>query len=210
MYSKFLNLSKEKQNKIINAALNIFSSSIYKNASTDEIVKSAGISKGSLFHYFKSKEDLYLYLYDYSVGLFKKDFYSKIDLNERDIFKKFSNITSVKLELVRKHPDIFNFVYKAMYFEDNPRLKKEINKRNDSLVIENYNKFFTDIDKSRFRNDIDPNKAIELIILTMNGYASKEALNVKPSEDNEDLYNKWIREVNEYTEIMKKIYYKGE
>ncbi len=39
----------------MNAAISIFATQGYAHASTDEIVKRAGISKGLLFHYFISK-----------------------------------------------------------------------------------------------------------------------------------------------------------
>jgi len=208
MYSKFLNLSKEKQNKIINSALKIFSNASYKNASTDEIVAGADISKGSLFHYFKSKKDLYLYIYDYSIKVFISDFYEKIDLSERDIFNRFSNIISVKFDLIKKYPDLFNFILTAMY-DDTSKMKGEIGEKNNQLLIQNYGKIFGDIDKSNFRSDIDPDKAIQMILLTMEGYSNKETLNVKITGYSEELYSRWTREINQYIDIMKKIYYKG-
>ena len=52
MNEKFFDLKKEKQDRMINAALKAFAVNGYKRASTDEIVKDAGISKGLLFHYF--------------------------------------------------------------------------------------------------------------------------------------------------------------
>ena len=56
------NLKKEKQDRMINAALKVFAMNGYQKASTDDIVKEAGISKGLLFHYFapqnKSSADL--------------------------------------------------------------------------------------------------------------------------------------------------------
>lgn len=209
MYSMFLNLNKEKQDKIINAALKVFSNVPYKNASTDAIVNEAEISKGSLFHYFKSKKDLYLFIYDYSIKLFMKEFYHKIDLNERDIFKRINNITLVKFDIIRKHPDLFNFIIMAMY-DDTSTMKSDISKKNDDLFIENYTKIFANIDKSRFKSDIDPDKAIEMIIFTIEGYGNKETLYLKKIGYNEELYNRWEKEVNEYIEIMKKLYYKGE
>lgn len=36
----------------------------YENSSTNRIVKKAGISKGSLFKYFPTKEDFYFYVLD--------------------------------------------------------------------------------------------------------------------------------------------------
>ena len=208
MYSKFLNLSKEKQNKIINSALKIFSNASYKNASTDEIVVGADISKGSLFHYFKSKKDLYLYIYDYSIKVFISDFYEKIDLSERDIFNRFSNIISVKFDLIKKYPDLFSFILTAMY-DDTSKLKGEISEKNNQLLIQNYGKIFGDIDKSNFRSDIDPDKAIQMILLTMEGYSNKETLNAKVNGYSEELYSRWIHEINQYMDIMRKIYYKG-
>lgn len=62
MVSKFLNLDSEKQNRILNAAINEFAEKGYENASTNEIVKDAGISKGLLFHYFKIRSN-YFYFY---------------------------------------------------------------------------------------------------------------------------------------------------
>ena len=51
MNGKFFDLNKEKQDRMINAALKVFAINGYRHASTDEIVREAGISKGLLFHY---------------------------------------------------------------------------------------------------------------------------------------------------------------
>ena len=65
MNEKFFDLKKEKQDRMINAGLKVFAQNGYRHASTDEIVKEAGISKGLLFHYFVSKAGYYAFLYDY-------------------------------------------------------------------------------------------------------------------------------------------------
>lgn len=49
IYQKFNSLEAEKQERIINTALKEFARNGYDKASTNEIVKEAGISKGSLF-----------------------------------------------------------------------------------------------------------------------------------------------------------------
>ncbi len=66
MNTKFFDLHKEKQDRIINGSLKIICRYGYRHASTDEIVAEAGISKGLLFHYFISKKGLVRFLYDYS------------------------------------------------------------------------------------------------------------------------------------------------
>ncbi|WP_105617810.1 TetR/AcrR family transcriptional regulator [Vallitalea okinawensis] len=63
----FEKLDRKKQERIINAALHVFSVNDYKNALTDDIAAKAEISKGSLFQYFKNKLSLYLHLYNFSL-----------------------------------------------------------------------------------------------------------------------------------------------
>lgn len=53
------NRKKERRQKIIEAALECFSSSGYTNTTMDHIVKQSGISKGGIYLYFKSKEDIF-------------------------------------------------------------------------------------------------------------------------------------------------------
>ena len=53
MFSKFLNLKPEKQEKILEVAIREFADKGFEKSSTNEIVKGAGISKGILFHYFQ-------------------------------------------------------------------------------------------------------------------------------------------------------------
>ena len=73
MNDKFFSLPEEKQQNIINAAMEVFACHDYKHASTDLIASKAGISKGLLFYYFHNKKELYLYLYDYIKELLMKE-----------------------------------------------------------------------------------------------------------------------------------------
>ena len=62
MYEKFLELPADKQQCIINAAMEIFSKNDYKRAVTDDIAAKAGISKGSLFTIFTIRNpSIYIY-----------------------------------------------------------------------------------------------------------------------------------------------------
>ena len=59
MNEKFFDLSREKQDRMINGALEVFAKNGYKHASTDDMVKAVDVSKGLWFHYFGSKAGLY-------------------------------------------------------------------------------------------------------------------------------------------------------
>lgn len=55
--------SKQKRiEDITNAAMEIFLEKGYENATMDNIAKKAGISKGGLYHYFKSKDTVLIFV----------------------------------------------------------------------------------------------------------------------------------------------------
>ncbi|MFU8802690.1 MAG: TetR/AcrR family transcriptional regulator [Bradymonadaceae bacterium] len=57
--TRFDNLDDEKQERIIEAAGEEFAEKGYEGASINQIIKRAGISKGSLYYYFEDKEDVF-------------------------------------------------------------------------------------------------------------------------------------------------------
>ena len=88
----FLNLNHEKQEKLLSAAKHEFSKESYANASINQMIKEAGISRGSFYMYFKDKKDIYEYLlqqylektYDKMIDTLKK--------NNGDIFILFEKM----------------------------------------------------------------------------------------------------------------------
>jgi TetR/AcrR family transcriptional regulator len=58
----FFNLSEEKKQKIFDAAVFEFSKRRFSEASINQIIKNAGISRGSFYQYFENKEDIYLHM----------------------------------------------------------------------------------------------------------------------------------------------------
>ncbi|MDR4888048.1 helix-turn-helix domain-containing protein [Fredinandcohnia sp. QZ13] len=207
MYSKFFNLDQEKQERILNAATKEFAEKNYVNASTNEIVKQAGISKGLLFHYFKNKKELYLFLYDYYLEVMVNDLFANIDLDEPDIFNKYRSITLIKFELMKKHPEMFNFVRLA-FEEDSPEIKIELEKRNKDVLKSSYTRLANSIDVSKFKEGIDVQKAMNIIFWSLEafGYQKQEQTKAIPLDqlNSEDL----IKEMDEYIEMLKLAFYK--
>ncbi|WP_346856087.1 helix-turn-helix domain-containing protein [uncultured Draconibacterium sp.] len=52
------------ENKILNAAYNIFTHKGYHATTMDEIAHLAGVNKASLFYYFRSKNKLYTIVFE--------------------------------------------------------------------------------------------------------------------------------------------------
>jgi AcrR family transcriptional regulator len=58
----FFNLPEEKRQKLLEYAIDEFANHDYHSASVSKIVSRVGIAKGSLYQYFKDKQDLFNYL----------------------------------------------------------------------------------------------------------------------------------------------------
>lgn len=68
MKDTFFNLNDVKQKRIIEATLKEFALTGYEKTSIDMIVHRAGISKGGMYEYIVSKEDLFQYALEHSYG----------------------------------------------------------------------------------------------------------------------------------------------
>lgn len=201
VYSKFESLDEEKRKRIIDAAVKEIASKGYDDASTNEIVRNAGISKGLLFHYFKNKKQLYLYVFDYFIDLMMRELTAKFNPEERDIFKRIKNIAELKFQLIRKHRDIIRFLEKA-YFEDSEELRGELDGRKQKLLEVNMGKFFDNIDTTKFKQGYDIGQIMNIVTWTFEGIANKHA--------NQSVidYDSVFAEADAYTELFKKSFYK--
>ncbi len=207
MFTKFWNLDKEKQDRIVNAAMKEFSQKGYNLASTNQIVKEAGISKGLLFHYFQNKKQLYLFLFDYGYDRIVEEFYQKIDLSEKDFFKRTREAVMIKMELLTIYPDIFKFMEEAL-LEDSAEIKVELEKRKKEFIKINMEKFFEGIDYSKFREDVDLKIVLKIITFTLEKLSEEALFQAKLSPTHEFDYEKIRMEAEDYFAVLMKGFYK--
>lgn len=172
MNEKFFDLKKEKQDRMINAALKIFAKNGYRHASTDDIVVEAGISKGLLFHYFGSKIGLYAFIYDYCVRFTTLEFKSTIPEDENDYFKIMKGIESAKYGFLRTYP------YMQMFIDSSQRedaeeainitapMREELGAAYDALLNQ--------VDLSKFKSNVDPASIHSIIGYTLRGMMEEQ------------------------------------
>ncbi len=181
----------------------------YKNASTDNIVKEAVISKGALFHYFKNKKGLFLFLYDYSLEIVKNEILLKINYEEKDIFKRRRDAILQKLEVLKIHPELYEFLGNA-YLDDSPEIKMETASRNEKLIVFGKSKLYDGIETSMFRPGLDIGRALEIITWADEGFTKKVTVQIKNKPLDQINYDELLEELDIYMEILKKSFYRGE
>ena len=203
---KIMAMDPEKRDRIINAAMKEFSKG-YKSACTDTIVREAGISKGLLFHYFGTKDGLYNFILKNACEVIHNEYVSLVDLNQMDIIEKIWQMTLLKIDLSYKHPALFEFLAKAyVEIQENPNDEfTEYFNKTRSIAIE---KALADIDTSLFKEGIDPQKAANIILWTLNGYTASQIGSNMRMEDYQKEYERYLGEIKEYISILRETLYK--
>lgn len=129
MNEKFFDLAREKQDRMINGAIEVFAKNGYKHASTDDMVKVVGVSKGLWFHYFGSKEGIYVFVYDYCVKYMLLELSTIVDENEKDYFERIKQIALTKVKVGKNYPYLTIFLEEAAHETEQEPVKKTTESR---------------------------------------------------------------------------------
>lgn len=165
-----IELSNEKIIMIINASFEIFTKNDFDKASTNMIVKKAGISRGLLYHYFEDKQDLFDFLIYYSTKIILDDLHKKIDWEERDVLKRIRQSVYIKFEILEAFPFMFEFFKKYSY-----RVNKYSDKEPlDEVSTNTKKKILTfNVDLDMFKNKKSVEKSIAVVLFTLEGIGKK-------------------------------------
>jgi len=124
---------------LIDAATKEFGEKGYENASLNNILKEAGISKGTFYYHFNNKEELYMYLIEILIDE-KKNYFAKNmtpDMLNTDIFNLLKILIKLGLEFANNSPNLSKFSIRFMKERDTEiysKLSKKLNfERNDFL-----------------------------------------------------------------------------
>lgn len=150
MKEAFHRIPKEKQDKILGACIDEFSRYGYEKGSTDRIIKKAGISKGGLYEYIASKEELFLYVVKYSYdelyGYLKWRIKTDRPVPPTDIMERIRIYSSFTLDFYTSHPHYITLINRT-YRMDEKHLEREIK----DYALGELLPLFEGLDESRFR-----------------------------------------------------------
>ena len=206
MNSKFLSLEPAKRAPIVNASLKEFARKGFDDASTNEIVKEAGISKGLLFHYFNTKKELFLFLFDYSVEILKTEYLASLNTDERDIFARYRHAALLKVDIIHKHPYVFDFIGVAASTESE-QVNEELETQKKGLRALGLAKLFENIDVSKFSSDIDVKRAVNIIAWVMEGYEKQAQKGLQGMPLSRVDYDVFLADFDAYIEMLKNCLY---
>lgn len=83
----FLRLPEEKRRRFLEAAWGEFTRVKFADVSINQIVRQAGVPRGSFYQYFADKEDLFVYLLRTAQARFLEKFYLAVEAAHGDLFQ---------------------------------------------------------------------------------------------------------------------------
>jgi AcrR family transcriptional regulator len=169
----FYNLSWEKANRIIEAALNEFANVSFDKASINKIIEAAGIPKGSFYQYFEDKKDLYKFIINLSIERKMESFLPLINEQKeqktQDIFKIFRALYIAGIHFAKQNPKLVAIGNRFLLDVNHP-VYHEIMKENGNLTNEMIGGLLSEESiLSGIRKDID----YELLILLLSTMSAK-------------------------------------
>jgi AcrR family transcriptional regulator len=166
----------EHRDKIIQAAIQSFSQTGFDRTKMEDIAKRLGLSKGTIYLYFASKEDLFLAICEYYLKIMKERQHSTVFSNREDLlldaerfYEEFQNLEQgndkVMLEMVVES-------------SRNTRLRKGMYEHRLKVydaVVDHLNKH---IERGIIRKDIDASGLASAFVALYDGLTASKMLGV--------------------------------
>jgi len=201
----FAKLEESKQKKILDAAFREFAENGYARASTDQIVRDAGIGKGTLFYYFNNKKELYRDLVDISVRELTGRFLGQAS-GSGDYLERYKQASMLKMKAYHERPDMLNFLGR-IYLEPDESLTAETAGKLVEIRKTALSSFLACDDDTPFRADIPREKILSMIKWLMDGYEKEMLANFhNRSLSSIDVEPYWD-DYNDFLELLKKLFY---
>lgn len=207
-FDTFFNLPKDKQDRVMDSAIQEFSEKGYQKASIQSIVDRAAISKGSMYQYFKDKKELYVYIYEQAV-IAKLDMMNSLmdETKGKNFYEIMHLLLLAGIDFAKKHPR-----EQKMFLSDQSNdfnnLPKEVKKAINGIIyiegVKKYQIFMSELISNAkkdgsLRNDIDDQFVNFIVTFMLKAFTEYVVMINQSIDDTKD-----IRKIADKTiDIMK-------
>jgi AcrR family transcriptional regulator len=179
-----------RQERVVNAAWEIFARFGYRKASMQDIAEAADVSKSVLFKYHGTKENLYRAVFwRASEEIAKADAAAKAGrMDGETVFAAMRRTVDIRMRLFAESPYLYAFSYAAAY-DDDPLPKALFTKALQQAEAAGSG----ETAYRGLRDDLLPSQAKQLIFWISNGFlADQLALGMTEPERVRQEYLDWI------------------
>ena len=191
------------QERILAAAFDEFAMHRFETASTNQITKEAKVAKGLLFHYFKSKEELFLAVFERTLAEMTETFWSQLQGTPDDLFEKLRHWSVLRLKMVHENPKLYHFMSMAIT-DCPPQLKPKIAALVEPLQRKGWEELMRGVDISRLRHGVTLQQALEMLMIFSAGLERQMSEVIKASPDHGlGVLEKLTQQAHEYFELLR-------
>ncbi len=198
----FLNLPEEKRNTIISAAIEEFAEYGLENASTNRIVASSGIAKGSFYQYFEDKQDVFMYLLTVleheKIEYFKGKHPPSTNM---DTFGYFRWMIKTGMEFNTSHPLLTQAISRVMFGEGMyyGNTFADVRERTAQGLR-------AMIKQAAANGEVDPSVDVDLAVMIMETWSNAISTYVMNEGMKQKDIMKWVRSAKTQERIDKMLY----
>jgi AcrR family transcriptional regulator len=198
----FLNLSQEKRETILNAAVEEFAEYGLENASTNRIVKNSGIAKGSFYQYFEDKQDVFMYFLDVIEKKELEFFKGKHPpTNNMDTFQFFHWMVKTGMEFGISQPRMIQAAWRVLlgeglYYGENLAGYRDKTRKGLTEIIQ----------QAIAGGEVDPSVDVELAVMIMETWSNAITTYVLSEGMKQKDVLKWMRSPKTQETIDKLLY----
>lgn len=154
MKKTFSRISEEKRSRIIESSIEEFAEWGYEKGSLDRIIKKSGISKGGLYEYISSKQELFLFVAEHAYNLL----YDHIDIainseGEKlpdDILDRFHLVASKAIDFYLENPIQIKLIIMTAHIVD-----EDVSSKVRQIFFSRFRGIFGDAEKSQMAYEFD-------------------------------------------------------
>lgn len=143
----FYKLPQEKQERILAAAKREFTHARYEDASINQIIREAGIPRGSFYQYFEDKQDIFLYfLKDYRREILLSfsqrlrslsgNFFATVDMFIADFIEEAYQKPESGFRVILSESWIFELIWKDLVEREPEDASVRRLRQEDSIVVD--------------------------------------------------------------------------
>ena len=153
MKKTFNRISEEKRNRIIESSIEEFAEWGYEKGSLDRIIKKSGISKGGLYEYISSKEELFLFVADHAYNLLYDHIILAIEKEGRlplDLLERFHLVASKAIDFYLANPVQIKLIIMTAHIID-----EGVSSKVREIFFSRFRWIFGDADRSALAYDYE-------------------------------------------------------
>jgi AcrR family transcriptional regulator len=205
--TKMERISKDyevRKAEIMNTGMAMFMKHGYEKTSVNSIIEAVGISKGTFYYYFKSKEELLDAIVEKNVRQIISAIESIVTAKDKSAIEKFNAFFILSMDLKIKHKDFLITMLEIWFDDSNLLIRSKMQKRNLKMATP----LFVKIIEQGIAETVfclpDSTKIAELILKIVS-LASNDYFDLMIKHDLNVPLEEFVKLMNNYQLILERI-----